>query len=104
MEVYGIEYCQRIKLIKIDVEGFEFSVLRGLERFFAETACRPLIVCEIKPWQVTKLGYTMREFDQYMKRFGYRSYDMLDQAKPVDLPALRDLEVLLFRAEQPAAP
>ena len=92
---------QRIKLIKIDVEGFEFSVLRGLERFFAETAWRPLIVCEIKPWQVTKLGYTMQEFDQYLKRFGYRCYDMLDQDNPVELPALRDIEVLLFRAEQP---
>lgn len=89
---------RRIKLIKIDVEGFEFFVLKGLQRFFAETDCRPLIVCELKPWELKKLGYTIADFDGYMKKFGYSSYDMVDQEKPLELAKLTDMEVVLFRA------
>jgi FkbM family methyltransferase len=90
---------QRIKVIKIDVEGFELAVLRGLEEFLAQTSCRPAIVCEIKPWVVSQLGYTMQDFDQYLKRYGYRCFDMLDQNRSVDLLSLDDMETLLFRAD-----
>ena len=38
----NIQSPERIKLIKIDVEGFEFSVLKGLSRFLATS--KPLIV------------------------------------------------------------
>jgi FkbM family methyltransferase len=41
---------ERIKVVKIDVEGFELPVLRGMEQFFARTRYRPHLVCEIKPW------------------------------------------------------
>lgn len=89
---------ERVKLIKIDVEGFEFLVLKGLERFLAGSKYRPLIVCEIKPWEVKKLGFTISDFEQYMKSFGYRSYDMVEQSKRIELSQLNDMEVLLFRA------
>jgi len=92
---------RRITLIKIDVEGLEFFVLKGLERFFAETDCRPLIVCELKPWEVGKLGYTIADFDGYMRKFGYSSYDMVDQEKPLELSKLTDMEGVLFRASRP---
>jgi FkbM family methyltransferase len=88
---------ERIKLIKIDVEGYEFPVLRGLEAFFAESRCRPLIVCEVKPWEIEALGYTMSDFEQYMRGFGYRSYDIAQRHKPVSLSQLTDMEVVLFR-------
>ena len=88
---------ERIKFIKIDVEGFEFSVLQGLERFL--TKWQPLIVCEIKPWEIKALGYTMKDFDEFMKRFGYRTYDMLNEAKVINLAALPDMETVLFRAQ-----
>jgi len=88
---------ERIKLIKIDVEGFEFRVLRGLERFLAESH-RPLIVCEIKPWEIEKLGFSIGSFERYMKSFGYDSYDMVSQSKRIDLARLTDIEVVLFKA------
>jgi FkbM family methyltransferase len=88
---------QRIKIIKIDVEGFEVPVLRGLERFLAETSCRPSIICEIKPWEVKNIGYTLKDFDQYMKKFAYRTYDLANDTRPVALPELKDMSVLLFR-------
>ena len=89
---------ERIRIIKIDVEGFEFPVLQGLERFFSTTDLRPLIVCEIKPWEIRNIGYTMKDFDDYMRKFGYKPYDMVGESRVVDLKALEDMDTLLFRA------
>lgn len=87
----------RIRLIKIDVEGFEFPVLRGLERFLTNTALRPLIVCEIKPWEIQKIGYTLTEFDQYLKKYGYDIFDLSRDRVPIHLPEMSDMSVFLFR-------
>lgn len=88
---------QRIQMIKIDVEGYEFPVLVGLERFLADGRFRSWIVCEIKPWEIQKLGNSMTDFRVHMERFGYRAYDMIDQDHAVDLDRLNDMEVILFR-------
>ena len=95
----NISSPERIKFIKIDVEGFEFSVLRGLERFFSRATSRPLIVCEIKPWEIRNIGYTMKDFAVYMGDFGYRAYNMLRENVPVSLTGLEDMETVLFRAD-----
>ena len=88
---------ERIKVIKIDVEGFEYSVLRGLEKFLSGTSCRPSIVCEIKPWDLGTLGVTADEFDSYTSGFGYRAYPIARPRLPVKVASLRDMEVLVFR-------
>jgi FkbM family methyltransferase len=94
----NIPSAERIKIIKIDVEGFEFSVLRGLDRFFAGTTHRPTIVCEIKPWELVNLGATLQEFEQYMSKFGYQTYVITEEEKPVALSSITDMEVVVFRA------
>lgn len=92
----NINSPQRIGLIKIDVEGFEFSVLKGLSRFLA--VHKPVIVCEIKPWEVRNLGATLDEFAKYIKGFGYSTYVISTEETPVELTALTDMEVVVFRA------
>src|SRR5262249_38228172 len=64
-----------IGLIKIDVEGFEFPVLRGTQRFFEETGQRPPIICEIAPKAYSRLGTSVASLELFMKRLGYASYD-----------------------------
>ncbi|MDE3198390.1 MAG: FkbM family methyltransferase [Acidobacteriota bacterium] len=86
---------ERIRLIKIDVEGFEFPVLQGFEGFLKSH--QPQIVCEIKPWELKKLGATIGEFDRFMKSFGYRSYVITQMDTPIDLAKLDDMEVVVFR-------
>jgi FkbM family methyltransferase len=93
----NISSPQRIRVIKIDVEGFELPVLRGLALFLASTPFRPLIVCEIKPWELRNLGATAGEFDEYMSQFGYRPYVITQDDQPVQLSALTDMEVVVFR-------
>ena len=94
----SIPAAERISIIKIDVEGFEYSVLRGLDRFLAGTSHRPLIICEIKPWEVRNLGATLSDFEQFMNKYGYHTYFITQEDKPVKLATLADLEVLIFRA------
>jgi len=93
----SISTPERIRIIKIDVEGFEFAVLRGLNRFLAETRNRPLIVCEIKPWEVRNLGGTLSEFEAFMNKYDYRTYLITDEDNPIRLSALTEMEVVIFR-------
>ncbi len=95
-----ISQPERIKIIKIDVEGFEFPVLLGAEKFFANATCRPQIVCELKLYEFRKCGFTVEDLDQYMERFGYQAYDSVQLKKRVDLLSLSDMEVVLFRASE----
>lgn len=57
------------KLIKIDVEGYEFKVLRGLENFWRNTAHRPTIICEITP-----VEYRSDELFAFMKYYKYEAF------------------------------
>jgi FkbM family methyltransferase len=56
-----------LKIIKIDVEGFELSVIKGLKRTI-ETQ-RPLIFCEIN-----KRSTQQSEFFEYVTSLGYHIY------------------------------
>ncbi len=88
---------EKITLIKIDVEGYEFPVLKGLSKFFETSKHRPLIVCEIKPWELKKLGASLSEFDSFMRRYGYRAHVIPDDHAPINMTSLTDMEVLVFR-------
>ena len=60
--------------VKIDVEGYEFSVLRGLQRTLAHPACK-LLCCEIHP------SFLPAEVDvtvivEFVKSLGFTHIDM----------------------------
>lgn len=88
----------RIRMIKIDAEGYEFPVLRGLEGFFESTPYRPLIVCQTKPWTLAKLNYTADQFAAYMSRWSYQAFDTVNAWRQVDIRKLSGYGVVLFRA------
>ena len=88
---------ERIRVIKIDVQGFEYPVLRGLEKFFARTRLRPLIACDMKPFELPSLGHTIGDLEQYMRNFGYAAYHVVRDNVPMDLGKVRDFQAVLFR-------
>jgi FkbM family methyltransferase len=91
-----VAHPERIRVIKIDVEGFEFAVLEGLEGWLSTARYRPLIVVEIKPWDLVKIGHSMAELDDFMRRFGYQGYDMVDEDRRIDLATMTEMDVVLF--------
>ena len=66
---------KKVKLIKIDTEGFEFPVLRGMRRCF-ESGDRPVIICEVAPEAYQLLGSSLTDLGSYMREFGYVACDI----------------------------
>jgi FkbM family methyltransferase len=99
LQQHGIE---RVALIKIDAEGFELPILRGLQGFFEGTAHRPAILCEIAPGAYPLMGRKVSELASYMRGYGYRAHDLIDGTTPVNLEAIHHVDDVLFLANASA--
>jgi FkbM family methyltransferase len=62
------------ELIKIDVEGFEGRVVRGLEKLIDRS--QPIIISEFCPVTLGRCGSSRDEFMSYMQSLGYRGFGM----------------------------
>jgi FkbM family methyltransferase len=81
--------------IKIDVEGYEFPVLKGAARFFEKHKSKlPPILVEITPRVYSGSG--IAEFENYMFSFGYKSYDAFGKDR-VDIKKLTEQTDILFK-------
>lgn len=84
---------ENIKLIKIDVEGFEFPVLKGLKNYFLEckkTGLFPLIICEICPKACSIQGYKLKDLFDYMKEFSYYPFEVFNTNKKIDIKRMKE--------------
>ncbi len=86
-----------ISLIKIDVEGFEFPVLRGLSNYFENIDRHPFIICEIIPYAYPLLGYTLMQLSEYMRKYNYNAYSLIDKNIKIDIAKLEDITLVMFR-------
>jgi len=90
---------ERVALIKIDAEGFEYPILRGLRMYLDCGNHRPAIICEIAPRAYQLLGRDIGELRQFMAGYGYAARDIADGTTPVDLAAVQHVEDVIFLAE-----
>ncbi len=89
---------ERPSLIKIDVEGFEYQVIRGMEDYFASTPYRPPIVCEVGADAAQALGYTLQDVADHMASLGYSAFRLTDTRRTVDLMEIEGYPNILFLA------
>jgi FkbM family methyltransferase len=66
----------RVRLVKIDVEGSEVDVLRGLEPLL-DAGCRPSLLVELHPW--LWVDEDAEAFTSFCRRFGLRSFQLIDE-------------------------
>jgi len=85
-----------VRLIKIDTEGFEFPVLRGLRNYLKSCHIMPKIICEIVPSAYPLLGYQLNQLSGYMEEFNYKAFDLGDLKKNIDIPRLNKITNVLF--------
>lgn len=78
----------KVSLIKIDVEGYEFNVLRGLSGFFERSKNKPSIICEIFAPAYSNTDITINELYEYMKGYGYQAYNIFNPRIKVDIRKL----------------
>jgi hypothetical protein len=70
---------QRVDLVKIDVEGAELQVLRGMKEIMARY--RPKIITELQPGLLVNMGASMDEVAAWFRQAGYlrdRQIDSMD--------------------------
>lgn len=89
-----------IKLIKIDVESYEFEVLKGLSGYF-DAGNRPIIICEVHGFEVVKavFGKDIKEFMGYMASYGYEAYNIWLPDQKVDLTRNINIGNIIFRSK-----
>lgn len=91
----------KIGLIKIDAEGFELPILKGLQGYFEHSSHRPPIICEIAPRAYSLQGRSIQELETFMRDYAYVVRDPVDGVTPVDLKAITHVEDVLFAAQSP---
>lgn len=68
---------KKVKLIKIDTEGYEFPVLLGLTGFFEKCQGKlPILVIEISHRAFELTNHSIEEFEKFMKSFGYKAFEI----------------------------
>jgi len=61
---------QNVDFIKMDVDGFEFSVLRGAEETISNSK-KLMFITEFCPEYLTKAGEDPREYFSYLEKLGF---------------------------------
>lgn len=65
-----------LRLIKIDVEGGEYEVIKGAHETL--TSLRPIVLMELSDALQESRGFSTVEFKTLMKQFGYSAYTIAD--------------------------
>jgi FkbM family methyltransferase len=88
-DVAAERQIERVALIKIDVEGWELSVLRGAQRILREQ--RPVVLFEFDPAYVSRCGGTAGDLNTLFADAGYELLALSPRqpAAPIDLLADR---------------
>jgi hypothetical protein len=80
----GDELCRSLAfapdLMKVDVEGHEIKVLRGLSKTIEQ--CRPLIFLEVHPARINDEGDSLAELSGMLEKRQYRVYTLFERAVP----------------------
>jgi hypothetical protein len=99
----GDSICQQHSFkpdcIKIDVEGHEIAVLRGLSETIY--GYRPIIFLEIHPERIQRNGNSLHELAMILKQFGYRADSIWGSQVSLDelQCAIQDLRLILHPLE-----
>ena len=70
---------KNIKLIKIDVEGFELNVLRGLKKTLNKF--KPLLITECLEETLVRAGTNCEEVGEFLRDLGYSPYGITTERK-----------------------
>jgi FkbM family methyltransferase len=93
-----------VDYIKIDVEGFEYSLLQGAKKIIAASE-NVVIQTELEEKHANRYGHSVREIIEFLKSFGLSPHtiDPDGSAKVADLSNLGEEDVLWWREYSPTS-
>ena len=86
---------QKLKLVKIDTEGYEFPVIKGFQEYLRAAKELPIIVIEVAPPAYTMLNLSLSEFSVFMNAMGYLAWN-IDLKNLVELTNLEETTDVVF--------
>lgn len=92
------EALERVDLVKIDVEGYEFNVLKGAERILNEF--KPVLFIEVNDDNISQNGSSAKELITHLAQKGYTIFNAENMQKiDVDKPLQHmHFDILCFPA------
>ena len=84
LQAQGLPYP---RIVKIDVEGFEYKVLRGL-RATLSTPATELVICEVHPYLLPK-DTTLARIKEFLASLGFDDISELRRREEIQLIARR---------------
>jgi len=79
-----------VDIVKIDVEGGELEVLRGMKNILAKGKVK--IICEVHPAQLSSLGYSTKEIEELLRQYDYNIYLITEKREPKLIPIAETLK------------
>jgi len=86
---------KNVRLVKIDTEGYEFPVIKGLQEFLRRSETLPVLIVEISPTAYPKLNTSIDELSRLMSGLGYVA-SSIDLAHEVQLDKLGKITDVVF--------
>ena len=87
---------QNISVIKIDVEGFEYLLIKGLTKYFKENyESLPVMIVEVTPSAYPLLKCNIEDLAKLTKKYNYSPYSTDGKSK-IDLNTLKNTTDILF--------
>ena len=76
---------ENVSFIKIDVEGYEYPVLKGLTKFFEKKKKRlPSPVVEIAPGAYSNLNIHLKDLEFLLNKYNYKPFSLIDE-EPINI-------------------
>ena len=90
-----------VRLIKIDTEGYELPVVKGVRQYLRNSTQLPVFIIEVAPTAYPYLDASPRDIFELMSAFGYEAYSA-DLSGRVDVLSLKVTTNVVFlpRSEQ----
>ncbi|WP_025144462.1 FkbM family methyltransferase [Pedobacter jeongneungensis] len=80
---------KNIALIKIDVEGWELNVLKGMESFFNDDSFNASFLIEFTEENAFRAGYSCRDLYNFMVSKGYEWFDLNEKTLQLEHAELK---------------
>ena len=74
-------FSKEIKLIKMDVQGSEYRVLKGMDDTLKKSSKVKYLICEFSPFLLKPAGAAPQDFIDLILNFGFQLYD-IDETTP----------------------
>lgn len=82
----SLSLIRRIRMVKIDVQGYELDVLRGMQRFLEEECLRGTsILVELDPKLLAPRGVTPENIIMLMERWGFSCHNSISSLDKIFL-------------------